>query len=425
MKKLPIYISVIVISLSLSCRGQSKSPANNKLIPPGDVVTTTDAIVTSKINYNIFVDNSYSMDGYISKPSTQFKTALMGLVRDINADLLVAPSFYFINNKVCQQTFNNPTKDLITFVQKLTPQISRKNCEPQNSRIDNMIDECAKLLDNNVNIIISDGIFSEKTAGKDELNMAEANLKVSIAQKLAKSNFSSIILKYHSDFSGEYYIESNSPNHKKITNGNRPFYMLIFGKSANLSRLFSKLNFKAYSGFEASYCLISMSNDQKINAAVTYLNKKGTFSSEKPTSKMIIIKASPEYNNQGLFQFSINIDLSKLGCEETYLLDSSNYFINDNWKVVSISKIAEESKYTHNIILRTNDLKQTNVIKLGLKFSLPQWVIKTDTKFDDHPLDPLQQKLTFGFKPLMSGISAGYLANNASGQSLISIQINK
>lgn len=414
--RLPILCIIVGFLWLLSgCKGGSKSGQHNK--ENSSVAKdslNSEAVEKPKSAYKIYIENSGSMDGYISQP-TQFKEVLIKFLSDIPTHLQENPSLYFVNKVACQQLPNQPTSELVHFVQNLNPKISKKDCVPSgNSLIDDVIDLCTKDTGNTVNVVVSDCIFSLNKNGITALPVAEADIKMSMKKKLDSLQLSTVVLKYNSDFSGSYYAESKGGVPIPLLHAKRPFYIMIFGKENVLAELMSKVNFQSYPGFEASYCLISGLRKKILASSVTSQNRIGTFTSEKPASRMMISGANPNVNKGNLFQFSINVDFNKLGFEESYLLDTSNYIVNENFKVISVSKISDQSRYTHNIVLRTSQLKQSSNLEVGLTYDIPKWVLNTGNVVDDDPKDPLQQTQTFGFKYLMSGISSAYIAKNAS-----------
>ncbi len=106
-------------------------------------------------------------------------------------------------------------------------------------------------------------------------------------------------------------------------------------------------------------------------------------------------------------------------------MEKSNYFIDNNFKVVSIEKLDDPDGYSHTISFKTNSLKQISKLKFGINYSIPNWVAQTGSDKDDNPSDSTQQKQTFGFKYLMLGLSEAYVAKNDDLQLRIPITINK
>lgn len=354
------------------------------------------------VNYSIYIENSGSMAGYLSNTS-DFKKVLVNFVSDIPAQLKKEPQLFLVNGHVCPFQKQSNTS-LVKGIMILSPTTLKNLCPSagSSSLLPQIIDSCTTKMDKKISILVSDCIFSDKIGGPA---LAEAELKVFMAKKLQiEGDISTVVIKYNSIFSGLYYAESNGGKPLKVNNINRPYYLLIFGKKENLAALLQKIDFKSYPGFEASYCLSA--NDPKDNAfaIMTLKNKKGSFEYLKPPCLMRISEAR---GDKGVFQFSFNADFSRLGYLDDYLMDTRNYIVNDGFSVVDISKTGG-----YNITLRTDHLLPHHSLRLLIKYDIPSWIIYTGNENDNSPKDSMQQHQTFGFKQLMSGISAAYKASN-------------
>jgi hypothetical protein len=380
----------------------------------------------NKVNFNVFIENSGSMDGYISQPS-EFKDVLRDFASDIPTYFNSRPGFYFVNsNGTCEAFHKDQTQDFTKFISNLSPSNFRLDCKPgSNSSIDNIIDLCTKNMQDKVSIIFSDCILSYEETGLDGAKSAQANIKMFMSGKIKSESLSTIVIKFNSKFKGKYYNESDGKGGETIisTPINRPYYALIFGETKTLNYLLSKIDFKKYSGFESSYTLLSNNNSTSLKSCITYKNVIGSFPFSK-LSGMKIVNAEPRKGTNE-FQFSIYCNLSELPFENDYLTDVSNYSVNENFRLKSVDSIDKTTGFSHLLTLYTNDLKQISNLKIGLKYSIPKWVDKTSSDIDNNPMDSIQQTQTFGFKYLMSGIAESYTANNGDFQFNISVSISK
>lgn len=411
--------------LILSCnnnKGTSGSIGNNKSKQKSEIKTKP----IGKVNFNIYIENSGSMDGYLSNQS-DFKEVLKSFASDIPTNFDTRPDVFFVNNNgLCKQFPNEPSPDYSKFFSDLSPKKSKQDCNPgKDSSIDDIIRYSTKDMKNKVSFIFSDCILSYKGSGTGGATSAQANIKMFMAEKIKKQNLSTIVIKFNSKFNGYYYNESNGGKeinmHQTI---NRPYYALIFGETAYLKYLLSKINFDRYPGFEASYTLLANNKETKPESVITLKNKIGDFKIAYPASNMKIINAE-EKNGSTDFQFSINVNLNDLPFQNDFLMEKSNYFIDNDFKVVSIEKLDDSDGYSHTISFKTNSLKQTSKLNFGINYSIPTWVNKTGSDIDDNPSDSIQQKQTFGFKYLMLGLSEAYVAKNDDLQFKIPITINK
>jgi len=115
-----------------------------------------DNLVSSQntnVKFNVFIENSGSMDGYISQPS-EFKDVIRSFTSDIPTYFNSNPGFYFVNsNGTCEALPKNTTPDYSKFITDLSPANSKLTCNPgSNSSIDNIIDLCTKDMTNKVTI---------------------------------------------------------------------------------------------------------------------------------------------------------------------------------------------------------------------------------------------------------------------------------
>lgn len=355
------------------------------------------------VAYNIYIENSGSMAGYLGNAS-EFKKMLINFITDIPAQLKKDPQLYFVNEHVCSL----PSKEipLAKYIMMLNPGVLKSVCSSSGtSLLPQVIDSCTRDMKGKVNILVSDCIYSDKNGSTTAL--AEATMKLFMSKKLEKEgNISTIVLKFNSSFSGLYYNEYKGGKGIKVKDINRPYYLLIFGEKDNLTAMLQGIDFKSYPGYEASYCLSATAAKDAAYATITYKYRKGEFTSAKPPCLMRISKAA---GVKGVFQFSFDADLSRLGYFEEYLLNKQSYTLNDNFSIVDIKK--GDSMY--NFILKTEKLIPPHSLKLFMKYDIPTWIMKTGNEDDSHPTDSLQQHQTFGFKELMSGISQAYKASNA------------
>jgi hypothetical protein len=356
------------------------------------------------VSYNIYIENSGSMAGYLGNAS-DFKTVLMNFVSDIPAYLKEDPKLFLIGEHVCPFQ-SGDGMSFVKSIMGLNPGTLRNLCPSDGSSpLPQIIDSCTTNMERRVSIVVSDCIFSAKDGNPAS---AAADLKVFMAKKLyTEGGISTIIIKYNSSFSGLYYAESTGGKPVKVKNINRPYYLLMFGKKDNLAAILQKIAFKHYPGFEACYCLSANDSADAAYAAMTYKNKKGVFTYATPSCRMQISKAEMM---KGVFQFSFDADLSRLGYPDDYLLDTKHYSVNDGFSVVAINKTTGQRPY--NITLRTNQLLPPYSLQLLIGYDIPSWVAQTGNENDRNPSDSIQQHQTFGFKQLIAGISEAYKASS-------------
>jgi hypothetical protein len=417
MHKLSKLICIMFITIIYGCNSDSKSGQHTK-DNSHNRDTLTEKISGAKSNYNIYIENSASMDGYISKPS-DFKNGLYKLIGDIqNYNLSQKLRLNFINDTICPQKVNASTPDIIYFIENLKPaDFQNSGCDVKASYLPNIISKAISANPKDVNILISDCVFSTlKGSSSDFLSAAQASIRTFIKKELDSNDISCVILKLSSQFYGTYFIENKSPTKKteNLTGQKRPYYIILFGNSSSINYLLKKIKFSNYPGFEKSYYLLTP-NANKPKSKIIRTNKIGDFEIEEPATKLIInnAKAGGKNSNENKFQFSVASNLEFLKMDDSYLSNLANYEVPSNYSLISVSEnydLMNESLkgYTHIFTLLTSDLKQNQEVFIKLKSKLPPWVYSSSTDDDSSPLDPIQQNQTFGLKYLIEGISEAY-----------------
>jgi hypothetical protein len=421
-----LFYSIFIIFISCKNNGNGSGNTGKNKTEKADTLVE----VLTKPNFNVYIENSASMDGYVNQPS-DFKNGLYKLIADVhNFNLADNIRLNFINDTICPQKANAPAPDIIYFIENLKPaDFKNSGCEVKNSFLPNIIFKAISTSPKEVNILISDCIFSsQKGNSKDFLSAAKESVRTLIKNEIDKNEMSCVILKMNSRFYGTYYIENKTEKKKtEILNGqNRPYYILMFGNSLAINNLLQKIKFSNYAGFEASYYLLTP-NANKPNSKLIRTNKIGDFEIEQPATKLVINDAKVGTKNDKDFQFSIATNLGFLKMDETYLSDIANYEVPTNYKLVSVVKNEDLTNeglkdYTHIFTIKTQDLKQNQEVFVKLKSKLPSWVEASSTEDDSSPNEPAQQKKTFGVKYLIEGVSSAY-ADKYEGKEQFSINV--
>lgn len=417
MKKLSAYILIITTFFLIGCKGNSTSGQHEKS-PSANKDTSFSNVIIPKSKYNVYIENSGSMNGYVSIGS-DFKNAVLGLITDLKSkNITDSISIFYINNEICPRQINALPQEIEYFFKNLNPtSFSNSGCGTSTSFIPEIIKKAVTTNPNDINILVSDFIFSDSSGSSPQyLESAKNTVELYIADELKRRDFSTIVLKLNSQFDGFYYVESKRPLKVDLKNKNirRPYYIMVFGEQQKLQLFLSKINFSDYKGFENSYYLLTPENS-KPTAKVISRNKIGNFEIEYPATKLVInnAKAGGINTDQKVFQFSIAANLEFLKIDDTYLLNPSNYEISNNYTITKIDKNNDETNeslkgYTHVFTIKTTDLKQMQDVTIKLITKLPKWVSSSSTIDDSNPFDTLQQHQTFGFDYLIRGLSEAF-----------------
>lgn len=382
----------------------------------------------TKANFNIYIENSGSMNGYVNSGS-DFKNAVLGIITDIKSRGIAKDvNIYYINNTICPQKLKATAADIQQFFMNLNPQsFQNSGCGTRTSFMPEIIRKTVTANPDDVNILISDFIFSDSMGTSQQyLELAKNSLVMNLSEQLKKGDFSSIIVKMNSNFNGRYFIESQRPKVVDLTGKDvrRPYYLLITGKNQSLNTFLDKTDFEDYTGYENSYYLLTPTGSTP-KAKLVRLHKKGNFDIIQPATSMSLANAAA--GTDGIFQFSYVANLEFLKIDESFITDVKNYTLPANYEIVSIEKIGDDTNeslkgFTHIYTIATSELKPRQDVPVKLKANLPGWISKTSTLKDADPLDSVQQTQTFGFKYLAEGISQAY--NNAyDGKEQFSVNI--
>lgn len=398
--------------------------------------TVTVAPLSYKPTYNLYVETSGSMTGYITRP-TEFKNTVSSLLTDVKTkDLAGTININFISGRVCQVGPNAGSNEIDYFIKNLNPAlISKANCGSGSSDLPQIFKQVTKNNDSSVNVIVSDCIFSLK--GQNAVDYLEAyqnSMTLFFSDSLKKKPFSTLILKYESDFNGTYYNESTPKTNPDLTGKGikRPFYAILIGNSQFINDFVKNIKYTGYDGYQASY-LLQPPATQSISAKVLRTPRKGDYAIKMPASSLQIENATlgGRTGQPQSFQFSIAANLSSFAFGKDYLTAISNYTVPSNYKIDSISlidstKSSELNGYTHLFTLSTTDLRQNQDVTISLQNNIPAWVEASSTIDDSNILDPGQQKKTFGFQYLVKGIAGAYDNRfNTNSQFNITVKVSK
>ena len=432
------YLFYWLVLFFVSCgKGQKNQPL------PRNNDTSSTRILGEKYNYNIYIDNSLSMGGYVNG-NTEFKDVLVRLSSDIvNNNLKKNLSLSFINDTICPQTSPTSTSAEIAFyIGSLSPGVlSSTNCKYVSSYIPNILEKLMRTNPQDVNILISDCVFSsEKGSSSIYLTSSREIVRTLFKNQIDSNGISTILFKFKSNFSGNYFSESNKQGTKTIpiSNSTRPYYILINGPSNAINNFLSNINISEtpeYVGFQNSFYLLTP-NSNKPNSKILRNIKKneGSYEIQGSATDLIVYKAEPfldESTRASKLVLKVASNLSFIKADESYLNNPSNYEITKNFHIDNIQKVTDTSNivtkgFDHIFTISTSKLDQSQTIQLKLKSKIPEWVINSSTLIDNNPIDNVQKDQTFGFNYLVEGISTAYNdVYEGKEQLSITLQISK
>ena len=357
------------------------------------------------------------MLAYVKQPYN-FKNAIVRLafLPELDSSL---KEFNFINGT------NDPTKHskiYITFLgndpdslrNKLNKNSFKNYGDPNFSDLTRMFENALNSVRRGeISILISDCIYD---VGNEIDPLNSLQIETQKTQKLFRDRINSddiqtILIKANSKFDGTYCCASKT-KYIKICQ-NRPYYILIFGESKLLNKIFTEFYIsKEIAGFEAMARFFKI---DKFNLPyqATSQNSKGRFSFDKKNKNKLTINEKSRTDED--FQFSIATDLSSLPFPDSYIKSKDNYIINNNFTIKEITgiatKIVEITSFnpTHLITVHSNSNPYGN-LTITLKYMLPSWIKATDIENDTNILNDTIH--TFGFSFLTNAITKAYEYKN-------------
>lgn len=411
------YLTFIFIS---SCTGRTNTGRTNindstkvvNSIPKDDVSDTID--LKQNIQVYFFIENSGSMFGYVNE-YTEFVDVVSDLA--VKSDFIgkkILRKYYFVNGSNPIDTIflgESNNSEVGFLVDKLNPSKRGFNQGHVSTSDLNEMFQVAlnKAKDNNLSILISDGIYDihQKDAPRNALSIKGKETKGKFIERLNEGDFQTLIIKLKSDFKGKYYfVTQYIGNKQKVVRiqQKRPYYVWVFGKSELVNKYFSDNYLKNLNGYENHVRFINLKNID-VPYKITTVHRKGKFKFDRNNPHQLL-EVSPD-RRSNKFQFSFEVDYTNIPFPDSYLMDSSNYEIDGNYKIVSIEPL-DKKGYTHRITIMS-ERKPYGKVEVSLKYALPAWIKETSTLVES---DSVSEDKTFGFQALIEGISDAYLYEN-------------
>ena len=422
------FMCVVLFGL-FSCK---RNEAETSSISEPNPDPTPLAQAPTDATVKIYFENTLSMDGYING-NTGFKDAFRQLLVAVENenDIDFKTEFYLINNQITKTDFGVPTTKIS---EKLTPKNTADKGDKGSSEFEEELD---KILENQtgntISVIMADFIYSPKGV-KDvpsALNKLQTYTENAFLKAGKGNNLDTRIYWFNSDFNGIYYDYKN----RKISGiNNRPYYYIAIGPSALLDIFSSEIapQIKVNSGFE-NQALFTAKTYSDIDVKLISSAINGRIKTRGGNIQVI------SYPKKGKLEFIALVDLGKLPVNEKYLLDKDNYQLkNPEFQMEEVGKVKGKNleflnsgivkmdastlvsikgrHYTHAIIFSADGLASEN-LTFSLEKRIPSWVQKVNSN-DDRNIqsDSLEQKRTFSFGHLVSGISEAYRQQNESNK---------
>jgi hypothetical protein len=177
----------------------------------------------SPMNVNFYFENSLSMDGYLN--GKNFKQVMHRIYGNLSA-YSVKP--FFVNtNKYSQE-------DILNKIDNNNIKEGDIGNSDHQFIFSNAIENAQN---NNLSIVITDGIYSVK---KGDIDIVSIDIENAFKNALTKNEIETVVLKMSSEFNGRYYSEACAPKAIPIKQ-NRPYYVLLFGNSKSIDNALNEI----------------------------------------------------------------------------------------------------------------------------------------------------------------------------------------
>lgn len=366
----------------------------------------------------MYVENSASMDGYVSGGS-DLCDLVQGYLYNTSELSPRGLSCYFINNQII-----HIGSDIEEYIKKITPAQFKK--EGGNRGSSDLADIFKQIIPkgDTVAILVSDCIFSpgQKRDASEYVTRQYNQIKHLFHEFALNNNTSILIYRFVGKFNGTYYDCKDNPS--KYNNGVRPFFLIVIGKDEHIQKLRTIENKLTETVKIQNKCIITH-NTPNINYAVLpssgyRVDRENNHAIEN--AKLSKGKGSQQCKEKTL-TISVGIDLRNLIANEQYILDASNWQTdNPSYKVISINK-TEKGKHSHKLKIETTSNNKASV-DIALMNKMPNWVYRFND--DDcgaaSPDDAIQT--TFGLRKMIQGMFDAF-TDNANYLCKFTISINQ
>ena len=412
-----LWLIFFGILLASECFGQS----GRKKPQITDPETKTVSGNTQKPTYNIYLENSGSMNGYVNSQA-EFKETVGNFLTDIEINGLAdSIKLNYINSRVIPIHSNIPD-----FINNLNPSsFSNAGGHITTTNISTMVKAILnRSNENSVNLFISDCVFSpeKKITAQQYLVNQQLEIKRNFAAKLDNYKFTTLVLQLSSEFEGAYF---NCLNQTTQIKAKRPYYIWILGNHRNLMALFEKVKKENIKGGGIQNFYGAYNVDNVFDYGILISPKLGYYNRDKANPKNKIVDAEKE--DKGIhkekFQFSVGVNFKGSFLDENYILDAKNYVIPSNYSIEVVKNNISTLSYSHILKLTTNTLKTENV-NIKLKNTLPGWIAEKNSDDDSKINQADQINRTFGLKNIVEGIFEAYKTKNNNKDTYFELNIS-
>lgn len=380
----------------------------------------------------VYIENSDSMDGYISI-GNDFKDSITNLIVRLKSQSSKT-EFNYINSGIfpVKQSLEGFIKDLSL---SGTSSYYRNKSNTFGSDLNSLFKKIVNSLGRDeVSVFITDGIYSvqESSNIQNELLSSQNFTMNTFIEAISEKNISTVVLQYESMFEGSYYDMRHAPHHIK---SKKPFYVFIIGNKDVLDNLWMDKSTEIKKNHKLkNYSFFQNIKTNTVNSMVLSNYKKT--GSRKIIDRYKGIIKNISLNTENLFQISLVTDLHPYKGNDKLLDDTSNYnipkycsleienfdFSNlDSNDRVFLQKFTGTPSHIFTLLCNKNILAEEKLY-ISLIKQRSSWIKDLNQDSDISPFNWVEFK-TFGLENLISGISDAY-RELSSGESLFIIPIH-
>lgn len=389
-------------------------------------------------HFNIYIENSLSMDGYV-KGNTDFEGAITRLLVNISNYLSGQDKLKLHINFINSKIFQAKEVDINNFAAKLEPGSITYNVGGKSRGVSDLNQVFRTVLDstaNSISILISDCIYSlgKNSDTEGTLNIQKSLTMKAFQDKLRNTDLGTICLKLLSNFNGVYYNKEDKPVQ---VNTLRPYYIWLMGPKNLLEDFYATMSPENdLKGYKNNYILFPNTAEKTpFYTILKETGKTGRFKSDRGSRDFVHSIYDISYDNR-VFQFTMAADLSKIPVDSSYAFDRNNYKLTDGFTLTDIKKInrnnilprdwvaIENTGATHIFTIKTTKEYTLQNLQLSLTRQIPGWVGATHS-IDDKNISYGGESLkTFGLKHLVEGVNDAYKVHNPTQQTYCTFIIN-
>jgi hypothetical protein len=386
--------------------------------------------------FNIYIENSRSMDGYV-KGNTNFEAAITRLLVDISNYAQDDKKIHinFINSKI----FPALEVDIRNVAAKLEPNSKTYDVGGKARGVSDLNQVFRMVLDSTqseIAILISDCIYSlgKNSDTEGTLNIQKSLTMKAFLDKLRNTDIATICLKLVSEFNGPYYDKNNKPT--ELYNTQRPYYIWLMGPKNKLEDFYKTINPQTdLSGYKNSFVLFPTAADKTpFYTVLKETGKVGSFKSDRSNRDFVHSINDIGYKDNVL-QFTLAVDLGKIPVDTGYLLDKVNFKLTEGYTLTEIKpfnrnivsardRVAlDNTAATHLLTVKTTKDYSLQDLQISVLRQVPGWVQETHGADDSNIKSASEATKTFGLKHLIQGVNDAYKEHDPAQQSFFTFII--